>query len=218
MNHYSIAIDGTAGAGKSTVAKLIAKKLNIDYIDTGAMYRAFTFKLINNKVDLNDIEKVIEILKTTSIDFKDNHIYLDHTIVDEEIRENNISNNVSKIATIKEVRERLVELQREIASNKSTVMDGRDIGSTVLKNAKYKLFLTASVNERASRRYEELKLKDSTISLDSVKEDIIKRDTMDSTREISPLVKCYDAIEIDTTDENIDETVERILEIIKMGN
>lgn len=218
MKHYSIAIDGPAGAGKSTVAKLIAKKLNIDYIDTGAMYRSFTFKLIDNKIDFNNIEKVIETLKATSIDFKNNHIYLDNNIVDEEIRDNNISNNVSKVATIKEVRERLVELQREIASNKSTVMDGRDIGSTVLKDAKYKIFLTASVDERASRRYEELKLKDNTVSLDSIKEDIIKRDNMDSTRAISPLIKCDDAMEIDTTDEKIDETVERILEIIKMGN
>lgn len=216
MNHFAIAIDGPAGAGKSTVAKIIADRLNIIYIDTGAMYRAFTFKLLNNKVDLNDIDTVIQILKKTSIDFKENHIYLDGNIVDNEIRENIVNNNVSKVATIKEVRERLVELQREIAKSKSTIMDGRDIASTVLKDAKYKFYVTASVDERANRRYKELKLKDESVSLDSIKSEIEKRDEMDSTREISPLIKSADAIEIDTTNETIDETVERILKMIEV--
>ena len=215
MEHFSIAIDGPAGAGKSTVAKLVASKLKIDYIDTGAMYRAFTLKLINNNINFENLESVVEILKATSIDFKDNHIYLDNVIVDEEIRDNEISNNVSQVAKIKEVRERLVELQREIAKNKSTVMDGRDIGSTVIKDAKYKFFITASVDERASRRYKELIVKDTNISLDSIKDDIERRDTMDSTREISPLIKCEDAIVIDTTDKNIAETVEEILKCIE---
>ena len=215
MEHFYIAIDGPAGAGKSTVAKLVASKLKIDYIDTGAMYRAFTLKLINNNINFENLESVVEILKATSIDFKDNHIYLDNVIVDEEIRDNEISNNVSQVAKIKEVRERLVELQREIAKNKSTVMDGRDIGSTVIKDAKYKFFITASVDERASRRYKELIVKDTNISLDSIKDDIERRDTMDSTREISPLIKCEDAIVIDTTDKNIAETVEEILKCIE---
>ena len=215
MEHFSIAIDGPAGAGKSTVAKLVASKLKIDYIDTGAMYRAFTLKLINNNINFENLESVVEILKATSIDFKDNHIYLDNVIVDEEIRDNEISNNVSQVAKIKEVRERLVELQREIAKNKSTVMDGRDIGSTVIKDAKYKFFITASVDERASRRYKELIVKDTNISLDSIKDDIERRDTMDSTREISPLIKCEDAFVIDTTDKNIAETVEEILKCIE---
>lgn len=218
MSHFSIAIDGPAGAGKSTVAKIVADRLGIVYIDTGAMYRAFTLKLLVNEVDLKDISTVIQILKETSIDFKENHIYLDGNIVDIEIRGNKVSNNVSEVATIKEVRERLVELQREIAKNKSTVMDGRDIGSTVLKNAKYKFFLTASVSERASRRYKELKLKDDSVSLDSIKSEIEKRDKTDSTREISPLVKSKDAIEIDTTFETIEETVERILKMIEAEN
>lgn len=216
MSHFSIAIDGPAGAGKSTVAKLIASKLNIAYIDTGAMYRAFTLKLIDNNINLKDLETVIEVLKETSIDFKDNHIYLDGNIVDEEIRDNKISNNVSEVAKIGEVRKRLVEVQREIAENKSTVMDGRDIGSTVLKDAKHKFYLTASVEERATRRYKELKLKDDTVSLNSIKSEIETRDTMDSTRAISPLVKCDDAVEIDSTNEDIIETVERILKIVEM--
>lgn len=218
MNHFSIAIDGPAGAGKSTVAKLVAAKLKIDYIDTGAMYRAFTLKLINDNIDFNNLEEVVKVLKTTSIDFKDNHIYIDGNIVDEEIRDNVISNNVSEVAKIKEVRERLVELQREIAKNKSTVMDGRDIGSTVLKDAKYKFFITASVDERASRRYKELKSKDNTLSLDSIKDEITKRDTIDSTRKISPLIQCEDAIVIDTTDKNIEDTVKEILKNIEIEN
>lgn len=215
MNHYSIAIDGPAGAGKSTVAKLIADELNIVYIDTGAMYRAFTLKLLSKKINLSDLSSIIDILKVTSIDFKDNHIFLDGIIVDNEIRNNEISKNVSEVAKIKEVRERLVELQREIAKNKSTIMDGRDIGSTVLKDAKYKFFLTASVDERARRRYEDLKEIDNTISIDLVKNEIEQRDKIDSTRKISPLIKSDDAIEIDTTDEEINETVKRILDIVK---
>ncbi len=215
MNHFSVAIDGPAGAGKSTVAKLIAEKLEIAYIDTGAMYRAFTLKLIDNNIDLKDLKKVIDVLKETSIDFKDNHVYLDGNIVDEEIRDNKISNSVSEVAKIGEVRARLVEVQREIARCKSTVMDGRDIGSNVLKDAKYKFFLIASVEERANRRYKELKLKDDTVSLDSIKNEIEKRDLTDSTRVISPLIKSDDAIEIDSTYENIEQTVDRILKIIE---
>ena len=205
MSHFSIAIDGPAGAGKSTVAKLIADRLGSDYIDTGAMYRAFTLKLIENDIDLKDLKEVIKVLKTTSIDFKDNHIYLDDKVVDEKIRDNNISRNVSQVAKIKEVRERLVELQRNMAENKSTVMDGRDIGSTVLKDARYKFFLTASVEERASRRYKDLKSLDSSVSLNSIKKEIETRDEIDSTRKISPLIQCDDAIVIDTTNENIEK-------------
>ncbi len=215
MNYFSIAIDGPAGAGKSTVAKIVADRLNISYIDTGAMYRAFTLKLLKNKVDLKDIDRVIQVLKETSIDFTENHIYLDGSLVDDDIRDNNVSNNVSEVAKLKEVRDRLVELQREIARNKSTVMDGRDIGSTVLKNAKYKIFLTASVDERANRRYQELKLKDSSVSLSSIKSEIEKRDNTDSTRAISPLIKTTDAIELDTSSETIEETVDKILKIVE---
>lgn len=218
MKHFSIAIDGPAGAGKSTVAKIIADKLNINYIDTGAMYRAFTLKLISKNINLDDLECIIHTLNNTSIDFKDNHIFLDGVIVDEEIRDNNISNNVSKIATIKQVRERLVELQRDIAKNSSSIMDGRDIGSTVLKNAEYKFFLTASVEERAHRRHIDLGVDNPDFSLESVKKDIEARDKIDTTREISPLIQSEDAIVIDTTGECIEETVERILKTIKELN
>lgn len=216
MSHFSIAIDGPAGAGKSTVAKLLADKLKVAYVDTGSMYRAFTLKLIDNNIDLKDLKRVIEVLEETSIDFKDSHIYLDGKIVDTEIRDNNISNNVSEVAKIREVRDILVEIQRDIARRKSTVMDGRDIGSNVLKDAKYKFYLTASVEERASRRYKELKLKDDSVSLDSIKNEIQRRDEIDSTREVSPLVMSDDAIEIDSTYENVEETVNRILNLVKM--
>lgn len=215
MKHFSIAIDGPAGAGKSTVAKIIADKLNINYIDTGSMYRAFTLKLLNENIDLDDINTIVDVLNSTSIDFKDNHIYLDGTVVDSEIRDNTISNNVSKVATIKEVRERLVEIQREIARKSSSIMDGRDIGSTVLRDAKYKFFLTASVDERAKRRHIDLGAENGSFSLESVKEDIEARDKADTTRAISPLVQSEDAVVIDTTGETIDETVARILNSIE---
>ena len=215
MNKISIAIDGPAGAGKSTIAKIIAEKLNINYVDTGAMYRAFTYKVLSRKIEFNNIKEITRLLKETNIDFKDNHIYLDNQIVDEEIRENKISKNVSDIAKIKEVRERLVEIQREIANNKSIIMDGRDIGTHVLPNAEYKFFLIASVNERGRRRYLELKKYNKEVSLDKLIKEIEERDRIDSTREVSPLRKSRDAIEIDTTNLSIEDVVDTIISYIK---
>ncbi|AFS78444.1 cytidylate kinase Cmk [Gottschalkia acidurici 9a] len=218
MKNISIAIDGPAGAGKSTIAKIIAKKLNIDYIDTGAMYRAFTLKLIKNNIDLEDFKTISSVLNDTSIDFSDNHIYLDGLVVDDEIRNNQISNKVSIVAKIKEVRERLVQLQKDIAKNKDIIMDGRDIGTSVLPNSKYKFFLNASVEERALRRFNELKANSDTVELETIKKEIEKRDEIDKTREISPLIKSHDAIEIDTTNKSIDDVVDTILSIIKKDN
>lgn len=210
-----IAIDGPAGAGKSTVAKKIAEKLNINYIDTGAMYRALTLKLLMNNIDINNKASVVNILKDTSIDFNKGHIFLDNKIVDKQIRNNSINKNVSNVAKIKEVRDVLVKIQREIANNKSVIMDGRDIGTIVLPDANYKFYITASVDERAKRRYKELIEKgEKNITLDKIKEEIIKRDKIDSTREFAPLVQSNDAIEIDTTNMDIDETVQFILSII----
>ncbi|KNF07445.1 cytidylate kinase Cmk [Gottschalkia purinilytica] len=219
MKNFSVAIDGPAGAGKSTIAKIIAEKLNIIYIDTGAMYRAFTLKLVKNNIDFNDIKTIKNTLRDTTIDFKNNHIFLDGIIVDEEIRTNEISSKVSLVAKIKEVREKLVEIQRDIAKNKSIIMDGRDIGTSVLPNAEFKFFITASVEERASRRYKELIDKGISIDFDKLKNDIIKRDRIDSTRSIAPLKKSEDAIEVDTTNKNINEVIELILDKMKMeGN
>lgn len=214
--NISIAIDGPAGAGKSTVAKIIAERLNFEYIDTGSMYRAFTFKVLEKGISVDDISSIIQELDNTTIDFTNNHIYLDGEIVDKQIRENRISNNVSDIAKIKEVRTGMVKIQQNIAKNKSIVMDGRDIGTVVLPNAEYKFFLNASLKERARRRYKELIEKgEKNLTLDEIEKEIERRDIIDSTREISPLVKSKDAYEIDTTNKTIDECVEEIINIIE---
>lgn len=212
----SIAIDGPAGSGKSTISKLISKKLDIVYIDTGAMYRAFTLKVLNKNINLDDIEKIILELNKTVIDFKDNHIYLDGKMVDKQIRNNIINQNVSHIAKIKEVRQGMVELQRKIAKNTSVVMDGRDIGTVVLPDATYKFFIIANIDERAKRRYKDLMVEgEADITLEQVKNELKIRDEIDSTREVAPLVKDKDAIEVDTTEKNIEESVNTILEIIQ---
>ena len=156
MNNLVIAIDGPAGAGKSTIAKIIARELNINYIDTGAMYRAVTLKCLQHGVNIENEAEVIELAKKTDIDFKDNNIYLDNQIVNEEIRTIEVTNNVSNVAKIKEVRYLMVDVQREIGTRNSVILDGRDIGSYVFPNADYKFFLIATPQERGSRRYKEL--------------------------------------------------------------
>src|SRR5690554_5214529 len=177
----SIAIDGPAGAGKSTIAKIVANKLGFEYVDTGAMYRAYTLKVICNNLDPKNSSDVLSILNDTDIDFIDNHIYLDNEIVDEEIRSNSISKQVSYIASIKEVRSKMVEIQQEISKRRSVVMDGRDITTVVLPNANYKFYVTASVEERGRRRFLELQSKGiKDITLDEVIADIATRDEIDS--------------------------------------
>lgn len=218
MENLTIAIDGPAGSGKSTISKKISKELNIVYIDTGAMYRALTLKILKNKINIYDKAEMNKILQNTNIDFKNNHIFLDDKKVDEEIRNNEISTNVSDVAKIKEVRKKLVEIQRSIASNKSVIMDGRDIGSFVLPHANYKFYITASIEERGSRRCKELKEKGYNTNLEEIIKEIEERDRIDSTREVSPLVKCKDAFEIDTTDKTIDDVVSEILGIIRGDN
>lgn len=216
---YAIAIDGPAGAGKSTVAKKIAKILNLEYIDTGAMYRALTLKVLRENKDPRNPEHVIDILKDTHIEFNNNHIYLDGEIVDKDIRENNINKNVSYIAIIKEVREKMVLLQQEMAKTKSVIMDGRDISTVVLKNAEYKFFITASTKERATRRYKELiQNGQKDITLEQIIEEIEKRDNIDSNREVAPLKMSEDAILINTDDLSIDEVVSKIIDMVEGGN
>ena len=156
MNNLVIAIDGPAGAGKSTIAKIIAKELNINYIDTGAMYRAVTLKCLQNNVNIENEAEVIELAKKTDIDFRDNNIYLDGKVVNDEIRTIEVTNNVSNVAKIKEVRYLMVDVQREIGTRNSVILDGRDIGSYVFPNANYKFFLIATPEERGNRRYKEL--------------------------------------------------------------
>lgn len=215
MNNLVIAIDGPAGAGKSTIAKIIADKLNINYIDTGAMYRAVTLKCLQNKVNIENEDEVIKLAKKTEIDFKENNIYLDGKVVNEEIRTIEVTNNVSNVAKIKEVRYLMVDVQREIGTRNSVILDGRDIGSYVFPNADYKFFLIATPKERGARRYKELVAKGVEVKLQDVIDDIIKRDEIDSSREFAPLVKAEDAIEIDTTGKSIDDVVESVLNKIK---
>ncbi len=216
--NYSIAIDGPAGAGKSTVAKIVAKKLNFEYIDTGAMYRAYTLKVLQNNLDPENQNEVKSLLDSTDIYFVDNQIYLDGKMIDDEIRDNRISDNVSYIASIKEVRSKMVSLQQKMAASKSVVMDGRDITTVVLPKADYKFYVTASVEERGNRRYLELMNKGvQDITLQSVIENIRRRDEIDSTREESPLTRTEDSVLVDTTDLSIEETVDMIIDLVKGG-
>ena len=210
-----IAVDGPAGAGKSTISKLIAKKLNINYIDTGAMYRAVTYKCLSEGVDVKNEAAVIEVAKRTDIDFRDNNIYLDSKVVNEEIRTREVSANVSDVAKIKEVRYLMVDVQREIGTRNDVILDGRDIGSYVFPNADYKFFLVATPEERGKRRYIELKEKGYDGTLEDIINDIIRRDEIDSNREFAPLVKAEGAIEIDTTGKDIDQVVDLVLQKIK---
>ncbi|MCR2042662.1 (d)CMP kinase [Anaerosalibacter massiliensis] len=215
-NNISIAVDGPAGAGKSTISKLVAKKMNIEYIDTGAMYRAFTLKVLEKGINLNDEIKIIEELNSTYIDFINGHIYLDNKNVDKQIRDNIISQNVSDIAKIREVRNGMIRLQRDIAKDKNIIMDGRDIGTVVLPKSNFKFYITASIEERAKRRYKDLIQKcEKSISLEQIKKEIEKRDELDSTRAIGPLKKAKDAIEINTTYKSINESVNLIVDIVE---
>lgn len=214
----SVAVDGPAGSGKSTISKKAAQILGFEYIDTGAMYRALTLKVLNKGLDPQKKEEVISLLKDTDIDFIDNHIYLDGEMVDDEIRQNIISQNVSYIAAIKEVREAMVKIQQKMAKYKSVIMVGRDIITVVLPNADFKVFVNASVEERSRRRYKELIEKgEKDITLEQIMEDIERRDYIDSNREIAPLVKTEDSYLLDTTSYTIEESVDLLVSFIKRG-
>lgn len=208
-----IAIDGPAGAGKSTIAKKVADSLGYIYIDTGAMYRAFTYELLTSSISLSDIEEINKVLEKTNIEFKNNEIFLNNLNVTNEIRSKNVTANVSAVSAIPQVREKLVDLQRKIASESNSILDGRDIGTVVFPNAELKIFLTASVKIRALRRYNELIAKDKNIDINEIEAEIEKRDKLDSSRETSPLIKAADAIEIDTSDLSIDEVANTILKL-----
>lgn len=216
MKNLIIAIDGPAGAGKSTVAKRIASELNINYIDTGAMYRAVTYKCLKNNIDIKNEEDVIEVARNTEIDFKEGKIYVDGKVVEDEIRTIEVNDNVSDVAKIKEVRYLMVDIQRRIGMKSSVILDGRDIGSYVFPNADKKFFLIATPEERGKRRFKELLEKGINTSLQDVIEGIIKRDNIDSNREFAPLVKAEDAIEIDTTGKTIEEVTSSILSKVRM--
>ena len=209
-----IAIDGPAGSGKSTIAKLVALELGFEYLDTGAMYRMVTLRLVNKKISLEDIRSIEKELKNMKIDILNNRFFLNNVDVTDEIQTPIVSENVSKVAKIKEIRYKMVELQREISKSKNTILDGRDIGTVVFPNAEIKIYLIADEVERAKRRYSELK-NNSEISFEDVLKNIVERDRIDSTRVESPLKKAEDAIEIDTTGNTIEEVKEKILQEIE---
>jgi CMP/dCMP kinase len=215
--NISIAIDGPAAAGKSTVAKIVAEKFSYIYIDTGAMYRAITFKAQRSNINLEDEEALFHLLNETKIELfpGDNGqlVYIDGKDVTNEIRSSEVTNFVSIVAKHKLIREEMVKRQQEFAVNGGVVMDGRDIGTFVLPNAEVKVFLLASVDERAQRRHLENIQKGFPSDLEKLKEEIATRDKIDSEREVAPLRKAKDAIEIDTTSLSIYDVVDRIVDL-----
>ncbi len=215
-----VAIDGPASSGKSTVAKIIAKRFGYVYCDTGAMYRSVTWAALENGIDVSDTKQVIDLARRIKITFEpgqpDQRVFVDGHEVTKDIRTEKIAANVSAVAAIPEVRARMVEQQRQIAQAGGIVMDGRDIGTTVLPDAQVKVFLVASAHERARRRYEENLQKGlATQSLDELEAAIKLRDQKDSTRKVSPLTQAKDAILIDTTSLTIDQVVDEISALIK---
>lgn len=210
-----IAIDGPAGSGKSTIAKMIARQKNITYLDTGAMYRAVTLKLLERGIEFTDADAVEAALEAMEIGFEGNSLMLDGVNVSEAIRMQRINDNVSKVAAIGMVRRDMVRRQQEIASNQSIIMDGRDIGTKVLPDAEVKIYLTASIEERAERRFKEMKEKGMEVSFDEICKSIEDRDHQDMNRSESPLVKAEGAVEIDTTGCTIEEVVALVIREIE---
>ena len=216
---YSVAIDGPAGAGKSTIAKKIAKEMSFIYVDTGAMYRAMALFLIRNNVSAKEQDKIEEICKEAkiTIEYRDGEqvVLLDGENVNGLIRTEEVGNMASASSVNGEVRKKLVALQQELAKSAEVIMDGRDIGTCVLPEANVKVYLTADSKVRAKRRFDELTAKGETCDIDQIEADIIERDYRDMNREISPLRQAKDAILVDTSAMNIEEVVETILDLIK---
>jgi CMP/dCMP kinase len=213
-----IAIDGPAGSGKSTTARLAAKNLGLIYIDTGAMYRAVALKVIKSGCKIDDVEKITKIVKSIKINFErveeEQRIFLNGDDVSEEIRTPEVTNASSPVSAIPAVREVMVELQRKLGKNGGVVMEGRDIGTVVFPEADFKFFLIASLGERAKRRFAEMQKKGMNVNLYDLEKEILARDVRDTSRDTSPLVKAKDAFEIDTTGLSIDEQVGKILSIV----
>ena len=219
----TIAIDGPAASGKSTIAKQIAKKLNITYIDTGAMYRGVTLAILKRGIEVDNVQDIRNILNNIELDFNFvngvQHLFLDGQDAEEEIRSIEVSQNVSAVSALDFVREKLVDLQRKMAEKQSVVMDGRDIGTVVLPKADFKFFFIASPEIRAQRRYDENIARGiNTQTFEELKQDIIRRDEYDSTREHSPLKQADDAIAVDTGLLSIEENVEYVLSLIQKAN
>ena len=218
MKKIVVAIDGPAGAGKSTIAKLAAEKLGYAYIDTGAMYRSVAWKFLQTGKAFDEA-LISDLARTMIIEFKPeasvNRVFVDGTEVTDAIRSSQVTANVSRVAAIGEVRQAMVAQQRRMGESGGVLMDGRDIGTVVFPNAQLKIFLTASVEERALRRYKELVAKGQQVDLAQLQEDIASRDKQDSERAISPLRQADDAMLLDTSDMNIEQVTARILQLVE---
>ncbi len=212
---FIIAVDGPSGTGKGTITKLVAEKFDFQYLDTGAMYRCVTLKMINEKVSLENEEKIEEILKNIKIDLNGDKIYLDDTDVSKRIREEDVTNLVSQVSHIPIVRTSMVELQRRISEGKKVILDGRDIGTNVFPNAEVKIYLDASSEERAKRRFKQNKEKGIDIPFEEVKKNIEFRDNNDKNSKVGALKKAEDAIYIDTTNLSIKQVERKVIKIIK---
>ena len=211
-----VAIDGPAGSGKGTVAKILAEKCNLLYIDTGAMYRAVAYKTLQNNINLDEEEKIVELAKNSKIEFIDGKTYLDNVDVSKEIRTMEVTKIVSPISSIVKLREILVDLQRKIAEGYDVIMEGRDITTVVFPNANYKFYLDADVEERARRRFEENKIKGIESTFEEILENIKKRDYNDMHKEVGSLTRTEDSIYIDSTNLSVDEVVEKIKNMIEV--
>ncbi len=215
MKQISIAIDGPAGAGKSSVAKIVAKRLGYTYLDTGAMYRAFTWYMQQHDAACTDDEKIKALLETADIRMQGSTVKVNGTDVTAAIRSAEVSAYVSRVAAIKAVREKLADWQRAIAKDGAVILDGRDIGTVVLPNAELKIFLTASSKSRAMRRWKEVQGQGGTTTFEEIQQNIEERDTLDSQREESPLRQAEDAILLDNSELNLEQTAEKILDLVK---
>ena len=212
---YSVTVDGPSGSGKSTVCKLISNILNIEYLDTGSMYRSLAYFCLKENINLEDEEEVMHVLNNLEITFESSKIKVNGEFLRDKIRTNDVSMAASKVSTYYSVRERLVEIQRQIARNKAIIIDGRDAGTNILKNADYKFYLDASPEVRAKRRFNEQK---DDSSYETILKDIKLRDEQDKNRKYAPLKRAEDAVYINSDDMNIDEVVEKIIEIIRGRN
>lgn len=216
---YNIAIDGPAGAGKSTIAKLVAKEKGFIYVDTGAMYRGLAVHFLKEGIHPEEKEKIAEACKNAKIEIGyENgfqHIYLNGEDITQLLRKEEVGNMASVSSAVPAVREKLLDLQRNLAKEKDVVMDGRDIGTHILPNADVKVFLTASVETRAKRRYDELKEKGTDCDFDEIAKDIAERDKRDMNRTISPLKQAEDAVLVDSSDMTIEEVTEAIIKLCK---
>lgn len=214
---YNVAIDGPAGAGKSTIAKLVAKEKGYVYVDTGAMYRGLAIHFLENGIEAEETGKIVEVCKDADVTIRyedgQQQVYLNGKNITAKLREEAVGNMASKSSAIPEVRAKLLELQRELARKENVIMDGRDIGTCVLPDADVKVFLTASVETRAKRRYDELVEKGVPCDLEEIARDIAERDERDSTREIAPLKQAEDAVLVDSSHMTIEEVVSAIVKL-----